>query len=69
MTAPLNIKMVQGWSVHLFEQNDPVLKWKVTATQWNEFREAVGRDAETALASLAVKCGMLPGDMVRAFGL
>lgn len=69
MFSPLNIQMVHGYSVHLFEQNDPALRWKATATNGHSYEFGVGIDAEMALRNLAAKIGINAGDLLRAFGL
>lgn len=69
MTKPLDIKMVQGWSVYLGTNNDEAFKWKATAIKFSEQEDAIGKDAQSTLATLAVKCGMLPGDLIKAYGL
>jgi hypothetical protein len=61
--------MVHGWSVHLYEQRDPVLKWKTTATCGSEFVSAEGMDAENCLVNLAGKLAINGHEMLGAFGL
>lgn len=66
---PLHIKLVQGWSVCLSPHNDSVFKWKAKAIRYSESEDSIGRDEQSTLSDLAHKCGMLAGDMLKAFGL
>lgn len=65
----LNIRLVHGWSIHLFQQQDPTLRWKATATNFNRFACGVGVDAEMALANVARETGIADYEMLQAFGI